>query len=99
MIWTVNIVIYIACAITQSQSYSLRSSTSSNADVLNNLQYSLSQLLSVYMVYILFNCDSPTSKLKSPYYFWFALASLLPIIASATYGAHPDISALLSYLG
>jgi hypothetical protein len=98
MIWTFNIVIYISCAIIQSVSYHAHNSSSSG-DFLNCLQSTLTQLLAIYMLYILFTRDSPRSSLYGPHYAWFIVASLLPVIALVTYGVRPGLSAILSYLG
>jgi hypothetical protein len=98
MIWTFNIVIYISCAIIQSVSYHAHNSPS-GGDFLNCLQSTLTQLLAIYMLYILSTRDSPRSSLDGPHYAWFIVTSLLPIIALVTCGVRPGLSAILSYLG
>lgn len=97
--YTINFAVDIASAIIQSQAYNSGSRSPPKPSVLTSLQEFLTQLLGVYLLFILFVRESPVAALEKGHYFWFLIALLFPVIAFALCNMTPGVSGILSYLG
>jgi hypothetical protein len=99
-IWSINIVIYLLCAILQTLSYSHQTpSDFSASDYYNAIQTALTQLLSVLMTSILTFRNAGDHNLGMRYRLWFVLAYILPVMALSIFKWYSGMSALITFLG
>ncbi|KFY51927.1 hypothetical protein V496_08735 [Pseudogymnoascus sp. VKM F-4515 (FW-2607)] len=98
-IWSINLAIYLSCAIIQTVSFSHQASSStSDSDYLNAIQTTLTQLLSVVMTYILTIRNAGDHHLGIRYRLWLILASILPVVALSIFKWHARMGALITFL-
>ncbi|OBT98838.1 hypothetical protein VE01_03277 [Pseudogymnoascus verrucosus] len=98
--WSINIVIYLLCAIFQTRSFSHQTPSDSSAfDYYNAIQTALTQLLSVLMTYILTFRNASDHHLGMRYRLWFVLASILPVVALSIFKWYSGTSVLIAFLG
>ncbi|KFY84364.1 hypothetical protein V500_09379 [Pseudogymnoascus sp. VKM F-4518 (FW-2643)] len=97
-IWSINLAIYLSCAIIQAISFSHQTpSNPSASEYLNALQTMLTQLLSVLMTYIL-TVRNASDHLGIRYRLWFILVCIVPVVALSIFKWYAGISALVTFL-
>ncbi|KFY34726.1 hypothetical protein V494_06528 [Pseudogymnoascus sp. VKM F-4513 (FW-928)] len=99
-IWSINLGIYLSCAIIQAISFSYQTpSNPSASDYLNTIQTTLTQLLSVLMTYVL-TIRNPSGYHRGiRYRLWFVVACILPVVAFSIFKWYAGMSALVAFLG